>query len=144
VDSEINGNGNAYDFGARMYDSRLGRWWSVDPQFATQADQSVYKSFLNNPILFADPNGETEWITTYITGADGTTVKSMQKVSDKVMTDGKVREVPTTIMGLETGKHLVVDYYDFETINYVRINVSLHSGTSAGWKRGDFQRWGSK
>jgi hypothetical protein len=22
--------------------------------------------------------------------------------------------------------------------------VSLHSGTSAGWKRGDFQRWGSK
>ncbi len=29
MDNEKNGNGNTMDFGARIYDSRLGRWFSV-------------------------------------------------------------------------------------------------------------------
>ena len=30
MDNEIKGDGNSYDFGARLYDSRLGRWLAVD------------------------------------------------------------------------------------------------------------------
>jgi RHS repeat-associated protein len=59
VDSEINGNGNAYDFGARMYDARLGRWWSVDPEFKKYPSFSSFVSFINNPLIFIDPNGDT-------------------------------------------------------------------------------------
>ena len=29
-DNEVKGAGNSVDFGARIYDSRLGRWMSVD------------------------------------------------------------------------------------------------------------------
>ncbi len=58
VDSEINGNGNACDFGARMYDARLGRWWSVDPLLNQNSAWSAYSYAIDNPIVFVDKNGE--------------------------------------------------------------------------------------
>jgi len=58
-DDEIYGNGNAYDFGARMYDSRLGRWLSCDPQYARYTSLSPYAAFANNPNYYIDPGGET-------------------------------------------------------------------------------------
>ena len=61
-DDEIYGEGNAIDFGARMYDPRLGRWMSRDPLEVLQPDQSPYKAFLNNPIIYVDPEGETEYL----------------------------------------------------------------------------------
>lgn len=60
-DDELKGEGNSYDFGARMYDSRIGRWMSVDPKFALQPGWSTYKFALDNPLIFVDPEGETEF-----------------------------------------------------------------------------------
>jgi RHS repeat-associated protein len=57
VDSEINGNGNAYDFGARMYDARLGRWWSVDPLVMRYLHLSPFNYTNNQPIVAIDPDG---------------------------------------------------------------------------------------
>jgi RHS repeat-associated protein len=54
-DNEIKGTGNSLDFGARVYDSRLGRWLSVDPK--NQFVFSPYQSFVNNPIKHIDPDG---------------------------------------------------------------------------------------
>ncbi len=48
----------AYDFGARMYDARLGIFTSVDPQTAKLPNWSPYAAFANNPIIFVDPGGE--------------------------------------------------------------------------------------
>ena len=58
---EMIGESNGYDFGARMYDARLGRWWSVDKMYSKHPDQSVYKAMMNNPLVFIDPDGETEF-----------------------------------------------------------------------------------
>jgi RHS repeat-associated protein len=56
-DDEVNGEGNSYDFGARIYDSRLGRWMSVDPFKEFYPGHSPYSFGLNNPIYFIDLDG---------------------------------------------------------------------------------------
>jgi RHS repeat-associated protein len=58
MDNEIKGSGNSYDFGARMYDSRLGRWMSVDPLYKKFSSLSVYVFVGNNPLNYLDPNGK--------------------------------------------------------------------------------------
>jgi RHS repeat-associated protein len=59
-DDEVKGSGNSYDFGARMYDSRLGRWLSIDKAFSSYPNYSTYSFALDNPINFIDPTGN--WI----------------------------------------------------------------------------------
>ncbi len=57
-DDEINGEGNVYDFGARMYDARLGKWLSLDPLQAKYPGLSPYNFCANNPIIFVDDDGK--------------------------------------------------------------------------------------
>jgi RHS repeat-associated protein len=57
-DEEIKGQGNSLNFGARMHDSRLGRWLSLDPMKAKFPSQSTYDFAINNPILLIDKEGK--------------------------------------------------------------------------------------
>lgn len=56
-DDQVKGDGNSLDFGARIYDSRLGRWLSVDPLSNKYPYVSPCVFALNNPIAFIDPDG---------------------------------------------------------------------------------------
>jgi RHS repeat-associated protein len=56
-DNEIKGVGNSLDFGARIYDSRLGRFLSVDPLTSKFASISAYIFAGNSPIAFIDKEG---------------------------------------------------------------------------------------
>lgn len=61
-DDEMKGEGNSYDFGARIYDPRVGRWWSIDPKVKKYPDISPFNFALDNPIFFLDPDGgEVIW-----------------------------------------------------------------------------------
>ena len=51
------GEGHAYDFGARVYDSRLGRWMSVDPLAGKYEDVSPYIFSINSPLAYKDIDG---------------------------------------------------------------------------------------
>jgi len=55
-DDEVKGQGNSLDFGARIYDSRIGRWLSLDPLM--QAHESGYAFVADNPIIYVDRYGE--------------------------------------------------------------------------------------
>jgi RHS repeat-associated protein len=56
-DDEVKGEGNSYDFGARIFDSRVGRWLAVDPLAAKYPHLSPYNFTGNNPILYVDYDG---------------------------------------------------------------------------------------
>ncbi|SDT36912.1 RHS repeat-associated core domain-containing protein [Mucilaginibacter mallensis] len=56
-DNEIFGDGNAYDYGSRFYDPRIGRWLSADPLAGRYPSFSPYNYSLNNPINTFDPDG---------------------------------------------------------------------------------------
>ncbi|MGD1845482.1 MAG: RHS repeat-associated core domain-containing protein, partial [Salibacteraceae bacterium] len=55
-DDEVKGLGNSYTTLFRQYDTRLGRWLSLDPKFI--AFESPFAGMANNPIVFNDPNGD--------------------------------------------------------------------------------------
>ncbi len=70
VDNEVSGNGNSYDFGARMYNPRLGRWFSPDYLKEKHPDKSPYAYATNSPILFMDPDGN-DYVITIIENKSG-------------------------------------------------------------------------
>jgi len=59
-DGEIKGDGNSLDFGARVYDSRLGRWLSPDYLTKKSTWLSPYVFAGNHPITSIDLNGYGE------------------------------------------------------------------------------------
>lgn len=93
----------AYDFGARIYDARIGRFISIDPQAAKYPSMSPYSAFGNSPILLIDPDGETIKVSTdkpelvqKFTAAISTAFAG--KVEAKVAEDGTVsfHQLPDT------------------------------------------------
>ncbi len=79
-DDEVKGVGNSLDFGARIYDSRLGRWLSIDYLSKKYPMHSPYNFCADNPILFLDRDGN-DWFVNNQNGnviyiKDATEVKS--------------------------------------------------------------------
>ncbi len=76
-----------FDFGARIYDGRLGRWLSLDPYSLFSG--SNYKALNSSPIVVIDKNGERDfynqsgnWI-----GTDG---NETTKTEIYIITDNKL------------------------------------------------------
>jgi RHS repeat-associated protein len=57
-DDEWSGEGNAIDFGGRIYDSRVGRWMSVDHKISKFPYSSPYVFVLNSPNLLIEKDGD--------------------------------------------------------------------------------------
>lgn len=113
-DNETYGDGNEYDYDARIYNPRLGRWFSVDPLYKGHSYVSPFKSLCNNPIVFIDPDGRVEYETVTIKSEKtGKSITIKKVVSQDVMTDGKYQ----SYYDAEEGKFQPINkYYDFETI----------------------------
>jgi RHS repeat-associated protein len=61
---------NLYDYGARMYDPSLGRWFVNDKlaDDVMQVDKSPYAYSWNSPISLKDPDGNCPWCIGAVVG----------------------------------------------------------------------------
>jgi RHS repeat-associated protein len=103
-----------YDyFGARYYDSRIGRWGQVDPEFQKHIDYSPYNYVLNNPLVFYDPKGKDPIrrllgsLENVINIIDNSTEQSYLELS-KVFEANVGRYIYTTNGGFIDMKHFFV------------------------------------
>jgi RHS repeat-associated protein len=67
MEEDEDATNGGYDFGARIYNSQIGRWWSVDPLASKNIHASPYEGFGSNPIIYIDPDGR-DIIIWYQTG----------------------------------------------------------------------------
>lgn len=124
-DDELKGEGNSYDFGARMLDPRVGRWFKMDPLFQKYPYDSPYMVSGNSPISIMDPDGERKRKVTHeITlDKDGKTVQSIQ-TEDKIM-NYELKSVKR-ITGYDyfSGDAIITyDYYDTVDIEIIVKNA---------------------
>jgi RHS repeat-associated protein len=57
-DDDVKSYGRQIDYGNRIYDPRVGRFLSVDPQASKLPGEGPYSAMGNNPILNIDPDGK--------------------------------------------------------------------------------------
>jgi RHS repeat-associated protein len=67
----------AYDFGARILDSRLGRFFAIDPQASNNCYISTYSCSNLNPILFIDLYGEDPIVGQLVVNLQGEVILSL-------------------------------------------------------------------
>lgn len=57
-DNEVFGEVANFGYEFRQYDSRLGRWWSIDPKWNEYPDISPFVFCNGSPLMMMDPNGK--------------------------------------------------------------------------------------
>jgi len=125
----------AYDFGARMYDARLGRWLSVDPLQAKYPGLSPYNFASNTPISGIDLNGLEYYYT-----ADGRLLgKTGFSTEVRIVND---KQIETVVVAIKNINHLEkkMNYVEtnkgldpFENVTLVSLNtLAISNSTSTG------------
>jgi len=59
-----------YDYGKRMQDPQLGRWWDLDPKADLLEMSSPYVFCYNNPMSYKDPDGDLAILINGLVGND--------------------------------------------------------------------------
>ena len=120
-DDEIKGGGNSYNFGARMYDSRVGRFLSLDAYKGRFASLSPYSFAGNSPLLAVDNNGDSIRIYTLSEENANKIIGALQlKLGNSYTISLKKVEVNYSVNGDTNG-----DNYPKETKNpYFLVTIS--------------------
>ncbi len=110
-DSELKGEGNSYDYGMRIYDSRVARFMSLDPLFRKFAWNSPYSFAENDVIRSIDLDGEEKYVVNQYRDENGAITKI--RIHSAVSNDGKVLDQHLTLNGTDySGSEVLIINHD--------------------------------
>ena len=113
------GEGNL-DFGARIYDSRLGRWLGVDKFADKYPNVSPYAFCINSPLQFTDANGN------WLVDKNGNIIYTLGQITYERSNDGKMYEVRLFYFYTNDGQAVEAGRYRFNTemsnVNWDEVN----------------------
>jgi RHS repeat-associated protein len=125
-DDEVKGNGNSLDFGERIYDSRIGKFLSIDPLTKSFPMLTPYQFASNRPIDGIDIDG-LEWITYKILLVNGGAVQIGKIDHTKTMSNSRIEKVHKTSVEKfykeysksfeEKGRGILYEYYELDKNN---------------------------
>jgi RHS repeat-associated protein len=108
---ELMANNNSQDFGARMYDARVGRWWGMDPLAKSYANLSPYSAFADSPIFIKDPNGKENVI--YLTDLDLQNPQLAPAKRDEIICNLKEIAADANEQYARNGINIIVSILDY-------------------------------
>jgi len=112
-DDEVKGDGNSYDFGARMYDTRTGRWWSLDEKAGKYVSISPYVFCLDSPLLFKDPDGK-DVVLYDVAGKKVATISKAGTIIEKGMENSPILKSYVATKAYFAGTSGAGDFDEFE------------------------------
>ncbi len=121
-DNEMYGEGNAYDYGMRIYDPRLGRFLSVDPLSDSYPWYTPYQFAGNKPIWCLDLDGLED------IPSNGGNYYSIQSLIDAAFKDIRVSEAIKR--GERVELHQTYSVMSGGVRNIIDRRTVLSSGTS--------------
>ena len=130
-DDELKGEGNSYDFGARMLDPRIGRWFAPDKEEDEFPWQSTYSFVSDSPLWRIDPDGNWDievhassnrskygYATMIVKDNDGNVV--YRTVVKAIGTGGRVRNASNS--DTPQGTYKILEWRKTGTKRYNRIS----------------------
>jgi RHS repeat-associated protein len=123
-DDEVKGKGNSLDFGARIYDSRLGRWLSTDPLEKQFPSESPYSFAGNNPIYYIDKDGKKK--ITYITTIINGTKTTHQVVKKDIVMKQREYYLP------DEGAHLFTIDWNYNVVEFITLDFDNNKAYTTG------------
>lgn len=127
-DDELKGDGNSYEFKARVYDPRIGRWLSYDPLAFSQYPLSSYQYTGNNPVYYIDKEGTTRrtHLVIVVKDAEG----NSREIANDVKVDKDYIETVTKYHSISLGGGdgdyigwITTDKYDVEITTKITISI---------------------
>jgi RHS repeat-associated protein len=140
--NEIEGSGNAYDFGDRIQDPRIVRWFSIDKLQAKHPSESPYLYTGGNPIYFIDPDGKDRVENNIYMDKNGKIIGRMTvcKTTNSWDIISKKTESSSSIMGGGSSQVIQLDWYN---IGYNVIHVIDENGKEISKTTGNDYAFGS-